>query len=103
FSTRLPRSPSLFPYTTLFRSIDYPLVFKPTNASLGDGVVTNIDDEDELREAIFYVREELGYPDAVLEQHVEGREFRVYVVHDKVDRKSTRLNSSHVSISYAVF
>ncbi|HLR65024.1 MAG TPA: acylphosphatase [Pseudogracilibacillus sp.] len=66
------------------RTIDYPLVFKPTNASLGDGVVTNIDDEDELREAIFYVREELGYPDAVLEQHVEGREFRVYVVHDKV-------------------
>lgn len=66
------------------RTIDYPLVFKPTNASLGDGVVTNIDDEAELREAIHYVRNELGYPDSVLEQHVEGREFRVYVVNDKV-------------------
>src|SRR5699024_2295355 len=28
---------------------------------------------------------------------------QVYVQHDPLDRKSTRLNSSHVSISYAVF
>lgn len=66
------------------RSIDYPLVFKPTNASLGDGVVTNIENEKELLDAIHYVRKELGYPDVVLEQHVEGREFRIYVVNDKV-------------------
>ena len=66
------------------RTIDYPLVFKPTNASLGDGVVTNIRTETELRDAIYYVREELGYPDVILEQHVAGNEYRVYVVKDKV-------------------
>lgn len=66
------------------RKIAYPLVFKPTNASLGDGVVTNIRTEQALREAIEYVRVELGYDDVVLEQYVEGREFRVYVVEDKV-------------------
>src|SRR5699024_8499450 len=66
------------------KTIDYPIVFKPTNASLGDGVVTNIQSENELLDAIHYVREELGYPDVVLEQHVAGNEFRVYVVKDKV-------------------
>lgn len=69
---------------TYSQNVDYPVVFKPTNASLGDGVVTNIRSEAELREAIHYVRVELGYPDVVLEQHVSGPEYRVYVVEDKV-------------------
>src|SRR5690625_2038959 len=30
------------------KTIDYPLVFKPTDASLGMGVVTNINGEDEF-------------------------------------------------------
>src|SRR5690242_9416450 len=34
-------------------------------------------------------------------QHVENREHEVE--NDRLDRKSTRLNSSHMSISYAVF
>src|SRR5690606_41962773 len=34
----------------------------------------------------------------------DGRELRLFVLRvDRLDRKSTRLNSSHVKISYAVF
>src|SRR5207249_8592422 len=34
---------------------------------------------------------------------VEDRDFQIVKTRGKADRKSTRLNSSHVSISYAVF
>src|SRR3712207_9284987 len=37
------------------------------------------------------------------ERHVDQREHRRRRVHDIADRKSTRLNSSHANISYAVF
>src|SRR2546426_8812874 len=80
---RPPRS-TLFPYTTLFRSVD--LTRLPTNklaeralseagaGKLGAGVIRMTD----VRIA---------------------REF----TDKKIDRKSTRLNSSHLVISYAVF
>src|SRR5690349_23047235 len=74
---RPPRS-TLFPYTTLFRSV-------PCHAV---AVVVGEDAEVE--------RLEWALAHAVLpcgERHAAARE----------DRKSTRLNSSHVEISYAVF
>src|SRR2546421_2848907 len=74
---RPPRS-TLFPYTTLFRS-----VFRQ-------------DEEDDHRIAhrrIFEREvEEVHQHAHVLARHHKGR-----------DRKSTRLNSSHDQISYAVF
>src|SRR5437868_10410606 len=71
-----PRS-TLFPYTTLFRSVQ-----EWCRGSCHQGVVPH------LCVAFGVVR--------VLRQPAldEGRQ---------ADRKSTRLNSSHVSISYAVF
>src|SRR5438477_7316349 len=33
----------------------------------------------------------------------DARQRRLFVARDRLDRKSTRLNSSHMSISYAVF
>src|SRR5690554_7663478 len=73
---RPPRS-TLFPYTTLFRS-----VFLVCVARLGFRIY----------------REELR---PISSDGVQ----RVLIVGDrsKLDRKSTRLNSSHVRISYAVF
>src|SRR3712207_8851093 len=77
---RPPRS-TLFPYTTLFRSRDGALEV-PRRAEV---------------------------PFVDVESHGEGRR-RGEVSHDArglvgraVDRKSTRLNSSHANISYAVF
>src|SRR2546430_13459320 len=65
---RPPRS-TLFPYTTLFRSVQFTL--------------QNI--EFALRHANFVM------------------DFRKLVTPVSLDRKSTRLNSSHSQISYAVF
>src|SRR3712207_8362250 len=78
---RPPRS-TLFPYTTLFRS------HQPRDARLADvagGLALQVGDDVADAEHAHGQRHE---PDAVAE-------FR--------DRKSTRLNSSHANISYAVF
>src|SRR5439155_23701255 len=79
---RPPRS-TLFPYTTLFRSraIDAMLV----QSRFGKSGAT-----------------------IVLEEKLDGPELSVLGITDgtdviALDRKSTRLNSSHVAISYAVF
>src|SRR3712207_8890658 len=81
---RPPRS-TLFPYTTLFRSGQQLHV-------LLEADVTN------------------GRLIAFLESHtrVTDREFndgriQIRAIMGKQDRKSTRLNSSHANISYAVF
>src|SRR5690242_21085390 len=74
---RPPRS-TLFPYTTLFRS----------------GLVWVVVDDDVLVELLDVD------DDVVLDVVVVDDDEAVDIV---VDRKSTRLNSSHMSISYAVF
>src|SRR3712207_8701037 len=80
---RPPRS-TLFPYTTLFRSCGDGLVFfrgdargHGPDAGLGPGG-------------------RVGRADAVVAAGADGRD-------ERRDRKSTRLNSSHANISYAVF
>src|SRR3712207_8419509 len=85
---RPPRS-TLFPYTTLFRSdgraAGAEVLLRPRprtgrDAELADG----------------------GDPRVGPQQERQQRRARIPVTHD-VDRKSTRLNSSHANISYAVF
>src|SRR3712207_8073458 len=76
---RPPRS-TLFPYTTLFRSID----------------------DDEIYDAVVL-------PHRIFQQRKQGMpaDFPLLLIIDEfssvIDRKSTRLNSSHANISYAVF
>src|SRR5205807_10420452 len=103
FFSMLPRppSPTLFPYTTLFRS---GLMGANLPGSVGSD--PRIDHE---RLEPFYDRvEELGVPlflhptDAVFEELLEGYNGALHLSLGR-DRKSTRLNSSHLVISYAVF
>src|SRR3712207_7640526 len=84
---RPPRS-TLFPYTTLFRSPSdhYFTESVAEEAATGIGDV-NGDGRDDVA---------VGTP-----SHSEGPG-RVFVA-TTIDRKSTRLNSSHANISYAVF
>src|SRR2546430_7096347 len=83
---RPPRS-TLFPYTTLFRSIEHLAATLQVKAAAVDAAVVR-----ELERAVIaHVR---GAHDRCAEV-VLGRTDR--------DRKSTRLNSSHSQISYAVF
>ncbi|WP_374724686.1 acylphosphatase [Calidifontibacillus erzurumensis] len=65
-------------------SLDFPLVLKPTNGSMGNGVITDIENEEELRKALHYVRVELGYDSVILERFATGEEYRVYVIEDQV-------------------
>src|SRR5258708_21716886 len=89
---RPPRS-TLFPYTTLFRSLDVEQ--HPVNARFPDEqAVENFGDVDGIGDGAVEIR---GEPrQTLLDRHPAN-------LHDAVDRKSTRLNSSHQIISYAVF
>src|SRR3712207_7072062 len=84
---RPPRS-TLFPYTTLFRSA-LPRVDGGVEALPGP--------DDPLERAAEHVRDELGDGGLVAGAHAVAPEA------EEGDRKSTRLNSSHANISYAVF
>src|SRR3712207_7304672 len=79
---RPPRS-TLFPYTTLFRSVD-ELAPEPHDRHRDERADRGLEPVEEL-----------------LEPRVEP----CLLVEDREpeDRKSTRLNSSHANISYAVF
>src|SRR3712207_7286483 len=83
---RPPRS-TLFPYTTLFRSVELGLSPAPSDANFL--LVGEFSDEravwQQLLDRGVLVRD-VGLPGRL-----------------RVDRKSTRLNSSHANISYAVF
>src|SRR3712207_9311472 len=99
---RPPRS-TLFPYTTLFRS-DCP--FGGARAHQRVQLVDEQDDLLVLGDLVHDRLEPLLELAAVLRAgddrgHVE-REHPVVAQHVGADRKSTRLNSSHANISYAV-
>src|SRR3712207_8857511 len=90
---RLPPRSTLFPYTPLFRSAERrrvelprglqpPALLEPLQRGLRPGA-----------------------PHAVHGTPVEAERAQpgLHVAHHRGDRKSTRLNSSHANISYAVF
>src|SRR3712207_8558298 len=86
---RPPRS-TLFPYTTLFRST--PTVsFTVRNVSSGDVAAALADRGLFCSHGDFYAA-------TIIERYGQVPEGFV-----RADRKSTRLNSSHANISYAVF
>src|SRR3712207_7040966 len=86
---RPPRS-TLFPYTTLFRSIFPAVVQAEARLLFGEASRESLLCEDDTGLGIVQdIPEERGWVGQLERQ--EG------------DRKSTRLNSSHANISYAVF
>ena len=66
------------------KSLGFPVVLKPTNGSLGRGVISNIQSVEELEEAIQYVCHKLKQNDIIIEKYIPGEDFRLYVVGDKV-------------------
>src|SRR2546426_1199394 len=83
---RPPRS-TLFPYTTLFRS------FLPLNAPIPPGGTPTWDNV-----LVHYDASIIGPSQMAAIELTD-----VTVMSNPEDRKSTRLNSSHLVISYAVF
>src|SRR3712207_8433315 len=97
---RPPRS-TPFPYTTLFRSClgrgSYSEVYVARDAAAVEGQPRTV--------VIKALNTHLqGVPDAELERTLIENFRNEAIALDRVrDRKSTRLNSSHANISYAVF
>src|SRR5690625_6700462 len=87
---------TLFPYTTLFRSNNFV-------TRQGFNRQMTLDEPTQLGKVIAQSAKTL------FNQHWSGYPIRAVGVNlaqltqEKGDRKSTRLNSSHVAISYAVF
>src|SRR3712207_7618953 len=89
---RPPRS-TLFPYTTLFRSLVVVVRVRERQRDLDGGRRVRHLEHDLVADHLDDTPAELGH------DVVGGRLEAV----DDLDRKSTRLNSSHANISYAVF
>src|SRR5438309_8721018 len=92
----LPRLPisTLFPYTTLFRS-----------GFDGDALIAGREQRFHQRSRVFDERDQIDGAGRKLSALDRGLEDLAHPrnVPSEQDRKSTRLNSSHSSISYAVF
>src|SRR3712207_8630803 len=90
---RPPRS-TLFPYTTLFRSGQLLVVDRVRVDDVAGELVV----EQDLQRLAAHL---LGGHLALLRARVEHAQRLGQLI--DLDRKSTRLNSSHANISYAVF
>src|SRR3712207_7985862 len=87
---RPPRS-TLFPYTTLFRS------FMAKDMSI-TGFVQVWQEKGDLKNFLENSKEVSQKANKIKKYKIKKLELE-----DRRDRKSTRLNSSHANISYAVF
>src|SRR5688572_31076573 len=94
---RPPRS-TLFPYTTLFRSCIRVLRDRPASARVRFNAEADALGISSVTLAELHHGAAKSRDPARTRQEVERLAARV-----EVDRKSTRLNSSHSQISYAVF
>jgi D-alanine-D-alanine ligase-like ATP-grasp enzyme len=86
---------SLYELSTALKHAEefgYPVVVKPTNATRGQGVTTNIMTPKALREAIIFA----GGKDrhVLLEKHFFGEDFRFFVVDDEVISVTHRVRAN---------
>src|SRR2546426_12800319 len=89
---RPPRS-TLFPYTTLFRS----------DLAVGQEPLADFASESPRHEGRRRIDEEVVHVVAAFVANLERVAEALGSQKGRADRKSTRLNSSHLVISYAVF
>src|SRR5690606_40127404 len=91
---QLPPRSTLFPYTTLFRSV---FVAPGNPGTAQEAKISNVDIQvEDIAGLVAFAQQNQ------IELTVVGPEVQSGFA-EQIDRKSTRLNSSHVKISYAVF
>src|SRR5690625_6754017 len=84
---------TLFPYTTLFRSNTVEELFKQPKTKTASKFINSL--QSNIEEEIIDLEDFHG---KIIRLSYLGESAK-----EPIDRKSTRLNSSHVAISYAVF
>src|SRR5690606_40595058 len=92
-----PPISTLFPYTTLFRSL--LLIHVVRLADLGEHHAREI----RSVRAFVLLSESFDEQAELIASEAADNGFARQYARETLDRKSTRLNSSHVKISYAVF
>src|SRR5438309_5310689 len=98
----LRRAPSstLFPYTTLFRSVQIRFATREAGERTKVAVASRDKDVDPVGACVGMK----GMRVQSIIRELRGEKIDIIPYNEEsVDRKSTRLNSSHSSISYAVF
>src|SRR5690606_41191711 len=98
FLVRRPATPTLFPYPTLFRSPDQRHLASKAARAPPPG--TQARQRPHREQAVGPTG---GQPDSLGQADAAAPLGPVGEALGQADRKSTRLNSSHVKISYAVF
>src|SRR5205814_6884182 len=94
--TRPPTSSTLFPYTTLFRSREQAVAEQPVTPDEAESADAG------GSQAVPAASTTAGRVDELRRRHAEA-DAPTGPDAAESDRKSTRLNSSHLGISYAVF
>src|SRR5436853_5957745 len=89
-----PSTSTLFPYTTLFRSYRLPQVLFLYRNDLRHTIDVALLTYGRLEPDLNYL------PHIIHTDEAAAKSENISII---VDRKSTRLNSSHLGISYAVF
>ena len=74
----------------------FPVVLKPTDGSFGRGVITNINNEQELKDALTHVRTDQNFRDVIIEQYIPGEDYRIYVVEDQAVAAMKRIPANIV-------
>lgn len=64
--------------------LGYPLVLKPSNSTLARGVIVNIKNSFFMKDALIEVRQKGNFSDVIVEQYIQGEEYRIYVLGSKV-------------------
>src|SRR5699024_4317415 len=65
-------------------TLNYPLVVKPVDGLGGAGVKVNLRNEKEVMKSIKYLREKLSFNKIIIQEHIKGKEVRIYVLDGKI-------------------
>ncbi|SES01521.1 ATP-grasp domain-containing protein [Salisediminibacterium halotolerans] len=76
--------------------IGFPLVVKPLSENAGKGVTPEITSYDEFNRAIALVTEEIGDDMYIIEDHIPGDEYRIFMIDNKVVAATKRLPANIV-------
>ena len=69
----------------------YPCVLKPTVGAHGNKVYANIESESELNEVIPHIFPPTGTKSVLIEEFIQGKDYRVFVIGDKISAIMERI------------